>query len=84
MNQYWISLKKQNFLFWSREWKHHGSCANKDVNTSLNVEEYFSKTMDAYFKYKIQDVLIPLGKSSYLFIYIYYYRIVDQHNDLHK
>ncbi|OIW04976.1 hypothetical protein TanjilG_01172 [Lupinus angustifolius] len=64
INQYWISLQKTKYKLWSGEWKHHGTCAKKDANISLNVEEYFSKTVDAYFKYKVQDVLNPLSQQK--------------------
>ena len=62
LNEYWYSLEEKNELFWSHEWKKHGSCMFNDMDEF----DYFNKTLELFKKVKDMGIIenYKNGKKS--------------------
>ncbi|KAG8054346.1 hypothetical protein GUJ93_ZPchr0001g30325 [Zizania palustris] len=66
LDKYWPSLYCSSSStcfsgkgpFWAHEWEKHGTCSSPVVKDEL---EYFSTTLDLYFKYNVMEMLTNGG-----------------------
>lgn len=62
LNEYWYSLEEKNDLFWSHEWKKHGSC----MFNNIDELDYFNKALELFEKVKEMGIIenYRQGKKS--------------------
>ena len=62
LNENWYSLDEKNELFWSHEWKKHGSCMFSDIDEFT----YFNKSLELFEKVKDMGIIEKYknGKKS--------------------